>query len=293
MEYSPECAIPYLSRVDAGTAEAVRRRGVEILSSGDLVQRFEAAWTPAQLETHRSASEALYRVKDRAFAAAAEAVRDGRVADRVRVAAADGGLVRGRRARQRFGAGRRGRRQCRQPALPAHGRAFPSDNSGRGACCSICGGSTHRRARCLLTSRGSASPGPRVPDEVTRAFRAAAACARRGGHARAGCGARRRASCAAGKWIAPRARCSSRRATGTRILHRTGHSLGESVHGNGVHLDDYETHDDRRVLPGTGFTIEPGLYFDTFGVRTEINMYRGEREALVTGPRQTDVVTLT
>ena len=59
------------------------------------------------------------------------------------------------------------------------------------------------------------------------------------------------------------------------VLHRTGHSLGENVHGNGVHLDDYETHDDRRVLPGAGFTIEPGLYFDTFGVRTEINMFRG------------------
>ncbi len=68
------------------------------------------------------------------------------------------------------------------------------------------------------------------------------------------------------------------------ILHRTGHSLGESVHGNGVHLDDYETHDERRILPGTGFTVEPGLYFDTFGVRTEINVFRGERTALVTGP---------
>ena len=74
------------------------------------------------------------------------------------------------------------------------------------------------------------------------------------------------------------------------ILHRTGHSLGESVHGNGVHLDDYETHDDRRMLPGTGFTIEPGLYFDTFGVRTEINMFRGEREAIVTGPRQMEII---
>jgi Xaa-Pro aminopeptidase len=79
---------------------------------------------------------------------------------------------------------------------------------------------------------------------------------------------------------------------GDRILHRTGHSLGESVHGNGVHLDDYETHDDRRILPGTGFTIEPGLYFDTFGVRSEINMFRGERDATVTGPRQREVVTL-
>jgi Xaa-Pro aminopeptidase len=77
-----------------------------------------------------------------------------------------------------------------------------------------------------------------------------------------------------------------------RILHRTGHSLGESVHGNGTHLDDYETHDDRRVLPRTGFTVEPGLYFERFGVRTEINVYRGDREAVVTGPRQTEIVTL-
>src|SRR5688572_18850906 len=74
MEYSPEGAIPYLSRVDAGTAEAVRRRGVTIVSSGDLVQRFEAAWNADQLTSHQTASEALYRIKDRAFAAAAAAV---------------------------------------------------------------------------------------------------------------------------------------------------------------------------------------------------------------------------
>jgi len=79
---------------------------------------------------------------------------------------------------------------------------------------------------------------------------------------------------------------------GKHILHRTGHSLGETVHGNGVHLDDYETHDDRRILPGTGFTIEPGLYFDTFGVRTEINVFRSDREAVVSGPRQMALVTL-
>jgi Xaa-Pro aminopeptidase len=77
-----------------------------------------------------------------------------------------------------------------------------------------------------------------------------------------------------------------------RILHRTGHSLGENVHGNGVHMDDYETHDDRRIIPGTGFTVEPGLYFETFGVRTEVNVFRDEHEATVTGPRQQEVVTL-
>ena len=64
-----------------------------------------------------------------------------------------------------------------------------------------------------------------------------------------------------------------------RILHRTGHSLGESVHGNGVNMDDYETHDDRRLLAGTGFTIEPGVYFDDFGVRSEINLMSVQRDA--------------
>jgi Xaa-Pro aminopeptidase len=76
------------------------------------------------------------------------------------------------------------------------------------------------------------------------------------------------------------------------ILHRTGHSLGETVHGNGVNMDDYETHDDRRLLSGTGFTIEPGVYFDDFGVRTEINMVVAPRDAAVTGPLQTEILAL-
>ena len=99
-------------------------------------------------------------------------------------------------------------------------------------------------------------------------------------------------NCGAGRSTAPPVPCWKTAGYADHILHRTGHSLGEQVHGNGVHLDDYETHDDRRILPGAGFTIEPGLYFDTFGVRTEINMYRGEHEALVTGPRQMEIIAL-
>jgi Xaa-Pro dipeptidase len=79
---------------------------------------------------------------------------------------------------------------------------------------------------------------------------------------------------------------------GAQFIHRTGHSLGESVHGNGVHMDDYETHDERRLIPGTGFTIEPGIYTPEFGVRTEINMYVGVRDAEVTGPKQMEIVPL-
>ena len=76
------------------------------------------------------------------------------------------------------------------------------------------------------------------------------------------------------------------------VLHRTGHSLGQEIHGNGVHMDDYETHDDRRLVPGLGFTIEPGLYFDDFGIRTEINMTVGLQEATVTGDIQREMETL-
>src|SRR5579872_1935249 len=79
---------------------------------------------------------------------------------------------------------------------------------------------------------------------------------------------------------------------GAQFIHRTGHSLGTEVHGNGVHMDDYETHDERRLIPGTGFTIEPGVYTKEFGVRTEINMVIGEHEATVSGPLQTEFVPL-
>ncbi len=73
---------------------------------------------------------------------------------------------------------------------------------------------------------------------------------------------------------------------GDQFMHRTGHSLGTDVHGNGVHMDDYETHDDRRLLTGTGFTIEPGIYLPEFGIRSEINVVVGARSAEPTGPCQ-------
>ncbi len=291
MEYSPDCAIPYLSRVDAGTAEAVRRRGVEILSSGDLVQRFEAAWTPAQLETHRSASERLYRIKDRAFSAAADAVRGGRP------------LTEYQLQQQMVG-------WFEQEALVSDSAPVVAVGANAGDPHYL---PTAERSRPIIpdevllldlwgkhTSPGAVFAditwvgftGPRVPDELARVFRAAA-------DARDAAVTLVQEAARAGRelrgWEVDRAARSvlEDAGYGTAILHRTGHSLGESVHGNGVHLDDYETHDDRRLLAGTGFTIEPGLYFATFGVRTEINMYRSERDALVTGPRQSDVVTLT
>ena len=87
MEYSPECAIPYLSRVDAGTVDFIRRLGMRVVSSGDLVQRFEAAWDEAAIATHRTASEKLYRIKDRTFEFVGREALGRRAAHRVRSAA--------------------------------------------------------------------------------------------------------------------------------------------------------------------------------------------------------------
>jgi Xaa-Pro aminopeptidase len=76
------------------------------------------------------------------------------------------------------------------------------------------------------------------------------------------------------------------------IRHRTGHSIGREVHGVGANMDNFETHDDRPVIPATCFSVEPALYFPTFGVRTEVNVYVDERDARVTGEMQTEFCRL-
>jgi Xaa-Pro aminopeptidase len=263
---------------------------VEILSSGDLVQRFEAAWTPAQLASHRSASDALYRIKDRAFATAAKALRNGAplgeydlqqqmvgwfseerlVSDSAPVVAV-------------------GANAGNPHYLPTreHSRQIVPDQ----VLLLDLWGKHADPGAVFADITWVGFTGSRVPDEVARAFGTAAA-------ARDAAVDLVQSAAAEGRDLRGWEVDSAARGVlegagyGRHVLHRTGHSLGESVHGNGVHLDDYETHDDRRVLAGTGFTIEPGLYFEHFGIRTEINMYRGEREALVTGERQTDVLTL-
>jgi Xaa-Pro aminopeptidase len=133
--------------------------------------------------------------------------------------------------------------------------------------------------------------GPRVPDRYAKAFAAVSA-------ARDAASSLVQRAASGGQelrgWQVDRAAASVLKSAGygEAVLHRTGHNLGEAVHGNGVNMDDYETHDDRRLLPGTGFTIEPGVYFGDFGVRSEINMIVLERDAVVTGPLQSEIVAL-
>ena len=290
MEYSPECAIPYISRVDAGTAESVRKRGAVILSSGDLVQQFEATWTAAQLASHRTASEALYRIKDRAFEAAAAALAAGRTLGELDLQQSmvqwfeEEGLVSDSPPVVAIG-GNAGNPHY----LPGPGHSAPIVPE-RVLLLDLWG-KTRDAGAVFADITWVAVTGRHVPGDVAAAFAAIA-------EARDAAVQLVEDAAAAGRdlrgWEVDRAARAviEEAGFGSRILHRTGHSLGESVHGNGTHLDDYETHDDRRLLPRTGFTVEPGLYFEHFGVRTEINVYRGEHEARVTGPRQKEVLAL-
>ena len=76
------------------------------------------------------------------------------------------------------------------------------------------------------------------------------------------------------------------------FVHRTGHNIGQEVHGNGANMDSLETHDDRRILPQTCFSIEPGIYLPEFGVRSEVDVYIDGAQVRVTGPMQTGILPL-
>lgn len=290
MEYSAECAIPYISRVDAGTIELVRRAGADVVSSGDLVQRFAAVWDAAAIATHRDASDKLYRVKDRACEAIARRTRDGVPTteyDIQQLMAADfrsEGLVTDSdpnvSAVENTG---------NPHYLPT---ATKSRAIGRDEIVLLdLWGKLDRPGAVFADITWMSFTGRQPPDRYVKAFDAVAA-------ARDAAISLVQRAAASGQqlrgWQVDRAASSVLQSAGYRdqILHRTGHSLGEAVHGNGVNMDDYETHDDRRLLPGTGFTIEPGVYFSDFGVRSEINMIVSARDASVTGPVQTEIQAL-
>ena len=290
MEYSPDNAIPYLARVDAGTVEAIRRRGIEVVSSGDLVQRFEARWDEAALSSHLEASAALYRIKDRTFEAIADRLRRGATPTEYDIQGsmvdwfADERLVSD--SRPVVAAMEHAGDPHYQPTAGRSRRIGPDE-----LVLIDLWGKCDRPGAVFADITWVAFTGASVPVEHERAF-AAVAQARDEAVALVERSAREGSELRG--WQVDRAARQVLETAGykERVLHRTGHSLGTSVHGNGVHLDDFETHDDRRLLPGTGFTIEPGVYFDHFGVRSEINMFFGSGEARVSGPRQPAIVVL-
>lgn len=289
MEYSPDCAIPYVSRVDAGTIELVRARGVDVVSSGDLVGRFEAAWDRAAIATHRRASEALYRIKDRAFAFIAERLRAGAP---VRELEVQGRMV------DWFAA--EGLMTDAAPIVAVQEHSgdphySPTTASSR---------AVEPGNLVLLDLWGKLQQSNSVYADITWTGVVGAPTTEMEQVFQAVSGARDAAltrvstAVAAGRpirgWEVDRAARDviGLAGYGEQFVHRTGHSLGRDVHGNGVHMDDYETRDDRRLLDGTGFTIEPGIYLPSFGIRSEINVVVQGSHAEATGPLQATLVRI-
>ena len=289
MEFSPECSIPYLSRVDGGTVDFIRRIGMRIVSSGDLVQRFEAAWDAPQIATHRSASEKLYAIKDRAFEyvgaklSAGTALTEFEVQDQMVRWFREAGLVTD--APPIVAAQENAGNPHYEPTREQSRAIRPNEL----VLLDLWGKLEQPGAVYAdITWTGFAGT---PPADIARAFEVIV-------QGRDAAIEKVKSGVAAGKtvhgWEVDRAARDviAEAGFGDQFIHRTGHSLGEDVHGNGVHMDDYETHDDRMLCPGTGFTIEPGIYTPAFGVRTEINMVVGQASAEVTGPCQTELVRI-
>lgn len=291
MEFSPGGAIPYVARVDAGTIDLIRGLGVEVVSSADLVQWVQARWTPAQLAQHREAARLLDQIKDECFAWLAAELRAGRAP----------GEVEGQQfVMRRFA--ETGLITDHPPivGINAHsGDPHYAPTVERQFF-------LHAGDFVLLDLWAKLDQPDAVFADITWvAFAGAEAPAAQ----REIFAIVARARDAAVQFIQQRFAAGQRvqgfevddatRAVieqagyGAAFFHRTGHSIDTNGHGNGVNMDNLETHDERTLIPGIGFSIEPGIYLADFGVRSEINMIVGEGFAEVTTqPVQQAIVPL-
>jgi len=290
MQYSPQNNIPYIGLVDAGTIELVRKLGAKIVSSADLVQKFEAAWTPAQFESHKQAGAIVDRVTQDAFARAGSFVRENKSLSEFEL--------------QQWMAA-----QFRAHSVVADNAPNVSVGPHAGDPHyepKASGSSPIRKGDLMLLDVWGklARPGSvyyditwmgylgeSVPANFARIFRIVR-------QARDAAIEFVKLSVSSGRaiygWEVDRAAREVIRKSGhgKHFTHRTGHSIGQDVHGNGANMDGLETRDDRRIVPHTCFSIEPGIYLPDFGVRTEVNMYIGDGEATVTGPMQEEIIPI-
>jgi Xaa-Pro aminopeptidase len=283
MEYQPRGAVPFVSRVDAGTVERVRETGVEVVSSENLLARF-ITWDPEDLRAHERAVLGAIRAKDEAFLFIHNRLRDGEpvtelmVQDVVSRVLHEQGLEFDHPAIVGF-AGHAGD--------PHHA---PDPRTDR----------TLRMGECVLIDLWGAVPGRPYADITwmghagapTPEFMRAWAAVRDGRDA-ALAALRERYRPAEGRfpqgWEIDRVTRDliDSRGYAAAYVHRTGHHLGtQATHGPGVNLDDFETRDSRLVLPGLAVTVEPGVYLPDLGVRSEVDVYLGEDGPVVTTPIQ-------
>ncbi len=290
MQYSPGCAIPYVSMVDAGTVELVREAGVEVVSSADLVQQFEARWTAANLECHLAAGRKVDLVRRQAF-------------DLVRAKLSAGETITEytlkRYIRDRFAA---------ESLITDHGPIVGVNEHSSDPHFEPEADRTSeiRRGDWLLIDMWAKADSPdgvyyditwtgycgtEPPSEIANVFAIVTEARNRAvKFIQEGVKAGRTLH---GFEVDDAARGVIREGGfADYFFHRTGHSIGAEVHGSGANMDNLETHDERRIISGTCFSIEPGIYQPRFGVRSEVNVYVGEDGARVTGEMQDRIVLL-
>ncbi|HTK95333.1 MAG TPA: Xaa-Pro peptidase family protein [Terriglobales bacterium] len=288
MEYSPNNQIPYIGLVDAGTIELIRSFGKEIVSSGDLVARFEAAWTEAQIKSHFAARDAIDPITQAAFQEIGRRVRNG-------------GTHEYEMQQWIMEAFRRDNLVTEDPPIvgvnansgnphyePRADRSAPIKEGDFVLLDIWAKKNTPDAVYYDITWTGVLGK----PSDKQREVFGIVTAARDAGIKAV------QEAIAAGRKLQGFEVDKATRATiaakgyAQYFTHRTGHSIGTSVHGNGANMDNLETQDVREIIPGSCFSIEPGIYLPEFGVRSEINMLVRQGKAEVTGAIQKELVTI-
>jgi Xaa-Pro dipeptidase len=291
MEYVPRNANPYVSRVDAGTIELVKSYGVEVVPSGDLIQMFEACWDDDQWAMHQQAARGTTSAYDAVWQFIAErtrgngSVRETEVQQRILDHFREHGLTTDHPPI--VGVGPHSGDPHYEP------RAGSDGEIRRGDFVLVDLWAKLDKPRAVYSDlTWVAFVGNEVPTKYVDVFNVVAA-------GRDAAVQRVRDAFAKGEqlagWQVDRAARDviTGAGYGDYFIHRTGHSIGEEDHGNGANMDDLETHETRRVLPRTCFSVEPGIYLPEFGVRSEVNVYVDAAGGVhVTGGEQREIVKI-
>jgi Xaa-Pro aminopeptidase len=290
MEYVPRNANPYVSRVDAGTVELVRSAGLEVAPSGDLVQLFEACWDDQQWAMHQEAARHTRSAYDVAFQFIADRARGGKPAKETEVQRcimdhfAKNNLITDHPPIVGVGP------HSGDPHFAPSAATDVEVKTGEFVLIDLWAKlDKPQSVYSDLTRVGFV--GETVPEKYEAIFRIVA-------RARDAAISRVRDAFAKNQtlqgWQVDRAARDviDQAGHGSAFCHRTGHSIGQETHGNGANMDDLETHEERRVLPRTCFSVEPGIYLPEFGVRSEVNVYVDkDRKVHVTGGEPQTAVT--
>src|SRR5271170_1963268 len=290
MQYSPKNEIPYVAMVDAGTIELVRGAGAKVVSSADLVQKYEACWTAEQLASHRAAGAAIDRIVSGAFKLAGDRVREKKAVSEFDLKEyilrefAAAGIVTQEGPDVAVGA------NASDPHYGPTAEKSAAIREGDFLLLDVWG-KMKEPGSVYYDITWVGYLGATVPEKYAKVF----AVVR---EARDKAVELIRSRVAVGKilqgWEVDKvARDVIEKAGyGKYFFHRTGHNIGEVIHGNGANMDGLETHDVRRLIARTCTSVEPGIYLKDFGIRSEVDVYVGEREAFVTGAVQTEVLAL-